>query len=88
MPPSIDGITRNHPARSATSMKTAPDKEQHYVTYKHALSMLGALVLSFGAFLAWADSHFIDEASMKGTKEDITIIKECIINGKCKPTPP
>jgi len=50
--------------------------------------MFAGLILAFGAFLAWADTHFVSEKSLKGTKEDITIIKECIINGKCKPTPP
>lgn len=59
-----------------------------YITYKHALTMFGALILASAAAVAWLDDRHESKDAMYGTKEDIKLIKECVINGKCKPSTP
>lgn len=63
-------------------------QEGKYITYKHGLAMAGAIFIAVGTALAWADNKYESKETLEGTKEDIRLIKECVLNGKCKPSPP
>ena len=62
------------------------------VNWKSMARILAAAVVfqlaTLGTVLAWVDKTKLDVddyADCTGCKDDIRIIKECLINGKCKP---
>lgn len=55
------------------------------VTWKQMVGILLGAVIYSAIALAWVDRTKVDVADYSDVKDDIRIIKECLINGKCKP---
>jgi hypothetical protein len=54
-----------------------------YVTWRSALGGVFAMMLLFGSALGWVDSTKLDVDDAEKIAEDIRLIKECVINGRC-----
>jgi hypothetical protein len=56
------------------------------VSWKHATYALAGLLMASGGGLAWLDNELdqkVEATSLTGMKEDIKIIKECLIKKEC-----
>lgn len=57
------------------------------LTWKHATYALAALLMGSGSGVVWLDNELdalqADVASVESIKEDVKIIKECLIKKEC-----
>lgn len=55
------------------------------VTWRNAFFGLVALFMAAVGYMAWADSNYVSVERYNTMEDDIRQIKECVINGKCRP---